>query len=272
MPAKKSSPATASEVGSNPACGALSDAEQATRQALSAASAAAARVRAANDAAEAARPRPAPSCATCGALHCHYATSQFPGFCLTVNTPEGERKEAVRAYTAEGEDAKIARAAAEVEGTYYGSLTRAEEIVAFANRIGARKIGIATCVGLIEETKIFAKVLRANDLVPYAVLCKVGAVDKCEIGIPPELKVNRGAGFEALCNPVLQAKVLNKWGAELFVVVGLCVGHDSLFIKYAKGPVTTLITKDRVTGHNPAAALYGTHFYFKRLLETDRNL
>jgi len=45
------------------------------------------------------------------------------------------------------------------------------------------------------------------------------------------------------------------------------VGHDSLFIKYSKAPVTTLITKDRVLGHNPAAALYTSGFYYKRLFD-----
>jgi uncharacterized metal-binding protein len=29
--------------------------------------------------------------------------------------------------------------------------------------------------------------------------------------------------------------------------------------------VTTLVVKDRVTGHNPVAVLYGQGFYFKRL-------
>lgn len=48
-------------------------------------------------------------------------------------------------------------------------------------------------------------------------------------------------------------------------VEGLCVGHDMLFVKHADAPTTTLVAKDRVTGHNPAAALYGNHFYYKRL-------
>ena len=49
--------------------------------------------------------------------------------------------------------------------------------------------------------------------------------------------------------------------------MGLCVGHDSLFIKYSDAPITTLITKDRVLGHNPAAALYTSGFYYKKLFE-----
>ena len=49
------------------------------------------------------------------------------------------------------------------------------------------------------------------------------------------------------------------------VIVGLCVGHDMLFTKYSDAPVTTLVVKDRVTGHNPVSVLYGQNFYYKRL-------
>jgi uncharacterized metal-binding protein len=165
----------------------------------------------------------------------------------------------------------MARSAAEVEGTYYGQLTRVEEIIAFARRIGAAKIGVATCIGLMEESRIFVKILKANDLKSYTVICKVGSVDKTEIGIPEELKVRKGS-YEAICNPVLQARLLNGQKTDLNVVVGLCVGHDSLFMRHSEAPVTTLITKDRVLGHNPAAALYASGFYYKKLLEKGRNL
>jgi uncharacterized metal-binding protein len=165
----------------------------------------------------------------------------------------------------------MAYSAAEVEGIYYGKLTRVEEIIAFARRIGATKIGVATCIGLMEESRVFVRVLDASDLKAYTVICKIGSVDKTAIGIPEELKVQKGS-YEAICNPILQAKLLNRQKTELNVIVGLCVGHDSLFMRHSKAPVTTLVTKDRVLGHNPAAALYTTGFYYKRLLEKGRNL
>jgi hypothetical protein len=43
------------------------------------------------------------------------------------------------------------------------------------------------------------------------------------------------------------------------------VGHDMLFSRHSKAPVTTLVVKDRVTGHNPVSVLYGQNFYYKRL-------
>ncbi len=55
-----------------------------------------------------------------------------------------------------------------------------------SKRIGAKKIGIATCVGLIEESRIFARILKLNGFDVYGVACKVGSVDKTDIGL--ELK------------------------------------------------------------------------------------
>lgn len=50
------------------------------------------------------------------------------------------------------------------------------------------------------------------------------------------------------------------------MVIDLCAGYDSLFYKYSEAPVTTLIVKGRVLGHNPVAALYQTKAYYSRLL------
>ncbi|WP_027937548.1 DUF1847 domain-containing protein [Anaeroarcus burkinensis] len=209
------------------------------------------------------------SCSDCGVYNCFRQEKEFPPFCLTTQGNEEDLAEAVKLYQGKGLTAKMARAAAEIEGTYYGRLTRVEEIIQFAKRIGAKKIGIASCVGLIQETKVFCRILEAKGLESYSVLCKVGSVDKTEIGIPEELKVAKGC-FEGICNPVLQAKILNRQKTDLNVINGLCVGHDSLFIKYSKAPVTSLITKDRVTGHNPAAPLYTSGFYYKRLFDEEK--
>ena len=37
------------------------------------------------------------------------------------------------------------------------------------------------------------------------------------------------------------------------------------FAIHSDAPVTTLVVKDRVTGHNPVSVLYGQNFYYKRL-------
>jgi hypothetical protein len=48
-------------------------------------------------------------------------------------------------------------------------------------------------------------------------------------------------------------------------VLGLCIGHDSLFFRHAKGLTTVLVAKDRVLGHNPIAALQLADTYYSRV-------
>ena len=61
----------------------------------------------------------------------------------------------------------------------------------------------------------------------------------------------------------------NKAKTDLNVVVGLCVGHDSLFYKYSEALTTTAVTKDRVLGHNPVAALYTADSYYSKLKKSE---
>ncbi|MDR2528000.1 MAG: DUF1847 domain-containing protein, partial [Synergistaceae bacterium] len=132
--------------------------------------------------------------------------------------------------------------------------------------MGYKKVGAATCVGLLSECNQFARVAKVKGIDVYGVACKVGAVDKTVIGLPEERKLLPGS-HESMCNPILQAELLNRQGTDFNVIIGLCVGHDSLFIRHSKAPVTYLIVKDRVLCHNPAAALYGAGSYYKRLLD-----
>ena len=60
--------------------------------------------------------------------------------------------------------------------------------------------------------------------------------------------------------------MLNKEKTDFNVVIGLCVGHDSLFYKHSEAPVTTLIAKDRVLAHNPVGALYQCNAYYAKKL------
>lgn len=207
------------------------------------------------------------SCIDCGVLHCNKRDSGYPEFCPTAALSEEERREVMALYE-EPENHRIAVTSAGVEADFYQKYTRVEETVEFARRMGYQKIGIATCIGLIEESRIFARILRKKGFEVYGAACKSGSVDKTAIGIPEGSFRGKGPG-PVMCNPILQAKLLNKAGTELNVVIGLCVGHDTLFYKYSEAPVTTLITKDRVLGHNPAAALYQCGSYYARLMKDE---
>lgn len=148
--------------------------------------------------------------------------------------------------------------ALEVEG--YMKYTRVEELIRLAEEIGWRKLGIAFCIGLSEETKKLQEVLRSREFEVHSVVCKVGSVEKVEFSLP-KLKKR-----EPACNPILQAKILNEVGTDLNIIVGLCLGHDILFQVYSKAPTTTLIVKDRVLTHNPAGALY-SRYHFRKLVK-----
>lgn len=161
-------------------------------------------------------------------------------------------------------------AAAYVESTGYMKWTRVQELAEFAQFLKIKNIGIASCVGLQQEGSILARVLEDLGFSVTHVCCKTGAFNKEDLGIPREYKLRPEADFEAACNPIVQAQVCNKEGTELNVIVGLCIGHDILFTKFSKAPVTTLIVKDRVTGHNPAAALYSSYHRARILGKTSR--
>ncbi|HXE96078.1 MAG TPA: DUF1847 domain-containing protein [Dongiaceae bacterium] len=194
------------------------------------------------------------------------------------NCPTGAYDDVVQhtlaEYRGDSEDAKIAFVAARVEGLCYQPVpgsdavnarwTRVEDTIAFAKLMGYRKIGMATCIGLLDETERLAKILTAQGFEPLSVCCKAGSIDKLELGLAEADKVRPGT-FEPACNPLAQAEICNRMGTDMNIIVGLCVGHDMLFNKHSKAPVTTLIVKDRVTGHNPIAVLYGQNFYYKRL-------
>ena len=145
----------------------------------------------------------------------------------------------------------------------FSLLVTAVLIKSSSRRMGFRRIGIATCVGLLTEARTAARIFRKAGFEVYGVACKVGAQPKTAIGIPEHCQ----AVGKNMCNPILQAKLLNRAKVDLNVVIGLCVGHDSLFYKYAEALTTTLVTKDRVLGHNPAAALYQAEAYYSRLLK-----
>ena len=127
----------------------------------------------------------------------------------------------------------------------------------------ATRLGIGFCGGLHREAAIVDRILRDQGFEVVSVVCKTGSIPKEKAGIPDDLHVHLGQ-FEPMCNPIAQAQLLNRANTQFNICLGLCVGHDSLFYKYCDAPVTTLVAKDRVTGNNPAAAIYCVHSYFSK--------
>lgn len=203
------------------------------------------------------------SCVDCGVINCKTRDKEYPEFCLTTGL-SAETVEMVRKLYEEEENKRVSVISAEIENEFYLRYTRVQELVEFAKRMGFQKIGIATCVGLIEESRVLARILRKNGFEVYGSVCKIGSFEKKSVGVAEEDTANTGA---IMCNPIMQAAVLNEAGTEFNVVMGLCVGHDSLFYKYSEALVTTLVAKDRVLAHNPVGALYQVGSYYKKLMK-----
>ncbi len=204
-------------------------------------------------------------CAKCDAKFCRtegLVEDALPLFCPMKNARDTIR-EAVRRYDrSDLRELYLAATIGEkeayerVRGVTMAVRPRIREIAEFAKRIKAKSIGVAFCVGLSDEAQRTVEILESHGLLIHSVCCKCGAVDKTKLGVPKEYKISDPEKFEAGCNPMVQAEVLNRAGTGFNVIVGLCVGHDMLFTMASKVPVTTLIAKDRVTGHNPLASLY----------------
>lgn len=203
------------------------------------------------------------SCIDCGTTNCNLEDSRYPEFCLTKNMKPEVLERAMAAYEEGSIDRKLSQVSASIEHDGYMQWTRVEEIMEFSKRMGYKKLGIATCVGLIKESRTLAQILRGRGFEVYSIACKCGVQKKQSIGCNP----NCDELGENMCNPSLQAELLNEEGTDFNIVMGLCVGHDSIFYRHSKAPVTTLVAKDRVLGHNPCVALYQADFYYKRLKE-----
>jgi uncharacterized metal-binding protein len=142
---------------------------------------------------------------------------------------------------------------------------RIVETVEFARRMGMTRLGIIFCVGLRQEAGIVHEILETNGFEAVSILCKAGRAPKEELGLGRSHQIDMQAKRESMCNPILQAEIANHYQVELNILLGLCVGHDSLFIKQAEGFCTVLAVKDRLLGHNPLAAIYQYHGYYRRL-------
>lgn len=219
-----------------------------------------------------------PRCSICSLKNsdkaCYSKQGRGPSFCPTLNKKDIVEN-AMEKY-GEFPISEFARQSSIQEGECYINRDadpfvlhpvkpRVQETWEFAKKMNYKKLGVAFCIGLSNEARILSKILESKDLEVVSVCCKVGKVPKERIGIKNEEKVMIGR-FESMCNPIAQAEILNEEKTDFNILVGLCVGHDSMFLKYSKAPTTVLVVKDRLTGHNPVASLYNYKSYYQRLL------
>jgi len=199
-------------------------------------------------------------------------TNKAPDFCPMLNATE-TLDQALSEYE-KPEVKEFARQASIQEFECYDQTPeglrtrnpRIVELIQFSQKMGYKKLGLAFCTGLAQEAGIVTAILEKQGFAVVSTRCKIGAVPKENIGIKPEQKIGGPTACEPMCNPIAQAKILNSEKVDLAIILGLCMGHDTLFIKYCEAPVTVLAVKDRVTGHNPLAAIYTSSSFYQRLL------
>ena len=203
-----------------------------------------------------------PQCAKCTVLRCGAAekTGKIPSSCPTVAYADltRETKEKYRLPENQavllGWHGLMSRVMDPGKPWEKFSWTRVDEVMEYARIRKMKRLGIATCYALLPESKLLSDLLEANGFEVVSVSCLCGEIDPHYMGMSGNV----------FCNPVMQAEVLNREKTELNLMVGLCVGHDILFLRYCKGETTPLIVKDRALGHNPVAALYLSQNRFYR--------
>jgi len=187
-------------------------------------------------------------CGKCKKMDCYLEQKECTGI----------KEEILELYT-DPEKQKMMEAAIGLESEDGRLLTRVEEIVKFADRMGYKHLGIAFCAGCSREGASLHKLLE-NSFKITSVCCSV-----CGIGIKDVLPDCPDEGNrKVICNPLGQAEILNRAETELNIVVGLCVGHDILFARSSHAPTTTLVVKDRVLVNNPGGVL--NSLYWKKII------
>lgn len=201
-------------------------------------------------------------CSYCARKRCFMGDlSQAPEFCPSVVRPE--LIEEAKARLKDSENQQMAQ---DVARTWkdYGKLTRVEETVLYAKLRGYKKLGLAFCVGLSQEAELFTNLLFNEGFEVVSVCCMCGGLSSEDVALPEEEKILPGQR-QPMCNPIGQAAVLDAEGCELNILLGLCVGDDTLFVKHSNAPVTVVAVKDRVLAHNPLGALYTSRHIYTRL-------
>jgi uncharacterized metal-binding protein len=220
---------------------------------------------------------PIPRCGKCpikaGDRLCQTEDGKSPAFCPTENYPEVVQK--VLEEFKKPEILEFARQASIQEGEGYTDKElgyaqtkpvkpRLVEIIEFAKKMKYKKLGLVFCMGLRSEAKVVEKILSTNSFEVISAVCKYGREPKETIGVRDDQKIKVGS-FESMCNPIGQAFLMNEENTEFNIMMGLCVGHDSLFLKYSEALCTVFAVKDRLLGHNPLAVVYNYDSYYRSL-------
>jgi len=179
-------------------------------------------------------------CAECGSQACRAGRADVaPEAC-----PMHGDFPAFEELYADADQRRMAYEAALVEALGYCHWTRLHEIAELARRMELRRVGIGHCPDMAREAALAAAYLRDH---------------KLDVRLPPE---------RLDCDPLQQARRFAREKTQLNIVAGMCAGHEAIFIRASRAPVTILVVRDTRFRHNPAAALYTSDTYARSSLYT----
>ena len=184
------------------------------------------------------------NCADCEDKECYQGGKDCFNIAEDIKTKDFDKK-----------TLKLIKVASTIEAKHYMKACRLEELLRFCKMMDYKKLGVAFCVGMENEAKMMQRVLEKHFEV-CSVCCKTGGIEKEHFDLP-KISCER---YEAMCNPIGQAMILNQEKVDLNIILGLCIGHDILFTQNCSAPVTTFVVKDRVLAHNPVGALYSRYY------------
>lgn len=181
--------------------------------------------------------------------------------CPTKNR-DARRQELLKNYATEGYYDFLLQSLRQVAAGYevdenrkpHPVKTRLQELIEFCHRMGYKRLGLAFCTALEDDAKKLTQILNAEGFEVVSIVCKVGGIEKPDIGLEEEGKIVPGRR-EISCNPLEQAYICNEAKTEFNIVFGLCLGHDSIFLKASDAMCTVFVVKDRVLGHYPLKAI-----------------
>ncbi len=194
-----------------------------------------------------------PQCAECPSKLCLMGPSEDgPESCPMTTSPD--IFEDARDIVAKPEIRKMFKGVARTWKDSALSKNRIEEVMIYARNMGFNKLGLAFCIGLADQARVVSALFEKRGFEVVSGCCMTGGFCSDDVGLSEDDKIYAD-GRQPQCNPVGQALIMNKFGTDINILVGLCVGDDTLFIKHSDAPVTVLAVKDRIHFHNPLAAI-----------------
>ena len=158
-----------------------------------------------------------PTCHRCSPSCVFGKASKTSSNCPMIISPEIQ-KEARKIYEKDEFIKKSTGVASTVEASGYIKWPRLKDTIEYAKGMGFKKIGLAFCIGLLEEAGKVGEILKKYRFKVVSVCCKTGGVKKKTVGVPEDFIGLSKTGYpigNITCNPVAQALILNKAKTDL---------------------------------------------------------